>query len=184
MSTAIPSMFYPINIVRATADHLSELQKISRETFIEAFAHDNTAENMHAYLEINLGLSQLTDELLHPGSQFYFAIIDNEIGGYLKINTGDAQHELKDRHTMEIERIYLLKKYHGTNAGKALLDYSIQLAENMDAEFIWLAVWEKNFRAIRFYEKHGFAPFGTHEFILGKDIQLDLLMKRNLSTPL
>ncbi len=167
-------------IQRVTNDQLVVLQRVSRETFIEAFAGDNTAEDMQYYLENNLGLPQLTGEINHPGSQFYFAETASGIAGYLKVNTGAAQHELQDRHTLEIERIYIYKKYYGSGAGLVLLNHAIQLAEQMQAEFIWLAVWEKNFRAFRFYEKHGFTPFGTHDFILGSDVQKDILMKREL----
>ena len=174
------NVFEKVIIQRVTTDQLVVLQRVSRETFIEAFAGDNTAEDMQYYLENNLGLPQLTGEINHPGSQFYFAETASGIAGYLKVNTGAAQHELQDRHTLEIERIYIYKKYYGSGAGLVLLNHAIQLAEQMQAEFIWLAVWEKNFRAFRFYEKYGFTHFGTHDFILGSDVQKDILMKREL----
>ena len=44
-------------------------------------------------------------------------------------------------------------------------------------ETIWLGVWERNERAIRFYEKWGFREAGTHDFILGNDVQNDLIME-------
>ncbi|OYY07322.1 MAG: GNAT family N-acetyltransferase, partial [Sphingobacteriia bacterium 35-36-14] len=47
--------------------------------------------------------------------------------------------------------------------------------------FIWLGVWEKNSRAIRFYEKNGFKIFSSHLFTLGNDIQTDLLMKLEIN---
>lgn len=169
-----------INIQRVTADQLAVLQQISRETFVEAFASENTAEDMLHYLENNLGLPQLTEEFNHPCSQFYFATTPSGIAGYLKINTGAAQHELKDCHTLEIERIYTYKTHHGNGTGAALLKYAVDLATEMQADFIWLAVWEKNHRAIRFYEKNGFMAFGTHDFMLGKDVQKDILMKMPL----
>ena len=171
-----------LHIQRVSSGQLQALQQISRETFVEAFAHENTPEDMQHYLENNFGDAQLTSELNEPDSTFFFAIIHNEIVGYLKVNCGAAQHELKDCNTLEVERIYILKKHYGSQVGQRLLQYAFTIAEEMQAEFTWLAVWEKNFRAIRFYEKNGFTPFGTHDFILGKDIQTDILMKRSLST--
>ncbi|MEN9961197.1 MAG: Protease synthase and sporulation negative regulatory protein 1, partial [Bacteroidota bacterium] len=41
-------------------------------------------------------------------------------------------------------------------------------------------VWEKNSRAIRFYEKQGFVAFDQHIFQLGEDAQTDILMKLNV----
>jgi ribosomal protein S18 acetylase RimI-like enzyme len=43
---------------------------------------------------------------------------------------------------------------------------------------IWLDVWERNARAIAFYQKWGFAVVGTQTFQLGSDLQNDLLMQR------
>ena len=47
-------------------------------------------------------------------------------------------------------------------------------------EYLWLGVWEKNEKAIRFYEKNNFKIFSSHEFKMGDEIQTDFLMKLNL----
>jgi len=41
-------------------------------------------------------------------------------------------------------------------------------------------VWEHNIKAIAFYKKFGFEQFGSHIFMLGDDIQTDILMRKNL----
>jgi hypothetical protein len=38
-------------------------------------------------------------------------------------------------------------------------------------------VWEKNVNGIRFYQRHGFVQFGSHQFRMGDDLQTDVLMK-------
>jgi ribosomal protein S18 acetylase RimI-like enzyme len=43
---------------------------------------------------------------------------------------------------------------------------------------VWLDVWERNTRAIEFYEKQGFTIVGEQDFVLGSDVQRDLLMAR------
>jgi diamine N-acetyltransferase len=45
---------------------------------------------------------------------------------------------------------------------------------------MWLGVWELNYRAARFYEKHGFKIVGKHVFQLGSDAQTDLVMEKHL----
>ena len=42
---------------------------------------------------------------------------------------------------------------------------------------VWLGVWEKNFKAIRFYKKYGFKKFGQHNFLLRNDLQTDYLFE-------
>jgi predicted GNAT family acetyltransferase len=82
---------------------------------------------MAAYLEEKFSLPQLHAELSHPHSEFYFAMQNNQVQGYLKLNVGDAQTELKNNHSIEIERIYVLKAFHGGGAGKELFAKALQI---------------------------------------------------------
>ena len=167
----------PILIQTVQPNDVLRLQEISRSTFFETFAKDNSEENMRYYLENNFSIEQLQKELNDPYSLFYFALEGPQVIGYLKINTGPHQTELKDENTIEIERIYVLQQYHGKNVGQLLLQQSFAVAQQQQVDTIWLGVWEHNPRAIRFYEKNGFTPFGKHDFLLGDDLQIDVLMK-------
>ena len=159
---------------------LENLQKISILTFRETFEEVNTKEDMQKYLDENLSVEKLKSELENPNSEFYFAENDKLILGYLKINFGNAQTENQGNETLEIERIYVLKDFLGQKIGQILLNKAIEIGKKKNLEFLWLGVWEKNHRAIKFYEKNGFKVFGKHKFVLGKDVQTDLLMKLNI----
>ena len=56
----------------------------------------------------------------------------------------------------------------------------VNLAVGKNVKYIWLGVWEKNYRALRFYKKQGFIKFGEHFFIMGQDKQVDYLMRLDL----
>jgi ribosomal protein S18 acetylase RimI-like enzyme len=168
------------NIIKATLNDLEKLQKIGKQTFVETFSAVNTAENMVKYLEENLSLEQLLSELNDSNAAFYLALNNNDIVGYLKLNTGVAQTELKDNQSLEIERIYVLKAFHGKNIGQLLFEKAIQEAKKIHATYVWLGVWEQNQRAINFYKKNGFVEFDKHIFILGNDEQTDIMMKLEL----
>jgi ribosomal protein S18 acetylase RimI-like enzyme len=166
-----------IEINRIGRDDLPRLQEISRRTFVETFAADNSPENMGHYLDEQLSLSQLGAELANEGSRFYFASLDGDVIGYLKLNTGQAQTEPLGDAAMEIERIYVLKEYHGRKVAQALYDHGLDVAKELNVEQVWLGVWEQNPRAIAFYRKNGFEEFGKHHFQLGDDDQVDILMR-------
>jgi ribosomal protein S18 acetylase RimI-like enzyme len=169
-----------IEIRLTKTNEINELQIISKKTFVEAFSNQNTEKNMRRYLEENLSINQLTTELLNSESSFYFARMDEKIIGYLKINFGFAQTDFIEDDFIEIERVYVLEEFHGKEVGKKLLDKAIEISRENNAKSIWLGVWEKNYKAIRFYLKNGFVEFGQHNFILGDDIQTDILMKLQL----
>lgn len=159
---------------------LEKLRDISIRSFTETFSSVNTPENMAYYLANSLSLAKLTEEFNTAGSAFYFAVLNNDIIGYLKLNTGAAQTELKITNSLEIERIYVLKEFHGKKAGQFLYEKAIRVALEKAVDFVWLGVWEENHRAIAFYSKNGFVAFDKHPFYLGDDEQIDIMMKKVL----
>ena len=169
-----------IEIKRATQLDVSELQKIGMQTFLEAFSTDNSVENMTRYMNSSFSFAKLNEELADPNSEFYFAMADNRVIGYLKVNSGSSQTEMRDDQALEIERIYALKEFHGKKVGQMLYDKALQIAREHQVHYIWLGVWEKNFRAIAFYKKNGFVEFDKHIFKLGDDLQTDIMMKLSL----
>jgi diamine N-acetyltransferase len=172
-----------LSIRRAGLSDLKELQSIGRKTFYESFSQLNTAEDMQDYLNNSFSEARLSAELTNGDSEFYFALYDNNVVGYLKINFRSAQTEPKDLDPLEIERIYVSREFQGKEIGKALFDHAVQRARDENCSYIWLGVWERNEKAIRFYERQGFIEFDRHIFVLGSDKQTDLLMKRPVDIP-
>jgi len=170
-----------IDVKRVTLNDIDQLQGIGRQTFFETFSAGNTEENMKKYLEEGFTVEKLTVELNDRNSEFYFASLDNKVIGYLKLNFGQSQTEIKEDKALEIERIYVLKEYHGKKVGQILYDKAIQIARLKNADYVWLGVWEENPRAINFYKKNGFIEFDKHIFKLGDDEQTDIMMKLKLN---
>ena len=169
-----------INIKRVSLRDINQLQNIGRQTFFETFSEGNTEENMAKYLAEGFSIEKLMEEIKNENSELYFAILEGNIIGYLKLNFGRSQTEIKDNKALEIERIYVLKDFHGKNVGQVLYDKAIGIAKEKSADYVWLGVWEENPRAIRFYKKNGFVEFDKHIFKLGEDEQTDIMMKLKL----
>ena len=169
-----------ISIIKAELHDIEKLQKIGRQTFFETFSESNSEENMQKYLDEGFSIEKLTTELTDSNAEFYFAVLEVEVIGYLKLNFGDSQTELKDNKALEIERIYVSKEFHGKSVGQLLYDKVIEVAKQKNVNYVWLGVWEENPRAISFYKKNGFVEFDKHIFKLGNDEQIDIMMKLNL----
>ena len=169
-----------MKIRKINIDDLETLRYLSIQTFKETFEEVNTEEDMQKYLDENLSLERLKSELENLDSEFYFIENENKNLGYLKLNFGNAQTEKVEENYFEIERIYVLKAFLGQKIGQILFDKAIEIGREKNLEYVWLGVWEENHRAIKFYEKNGFKVFGKHKFVLGKDVQTDLLMKLNI----
>ena len=170
-----------INIKRCTREDLHTLQEISYETFNDTFKNQNSPENMKAYLDRAFNLKQLEKELSNISSEFFFVYFNNEVAGYLKVNTNDAQSEEMSDESLEIERIYIKNKFQKLGLGKYLLKKAMEIAKVRNKKKIWLGVWEKNENAIAFYHKLGFVQTGAHSFYMGDEEQIDLIMTKTLA---
>ncbi len=153
---------------------------MSKSTFVDAFEAENDPEDFRAYLDFAFNKAKLTEELENPNSSFYFAYHDNELVGYFKLNVDGAQSDLMGEDSIELERIYVISEFQGKGAGKNMLQFVKQLAFKTVKSFLWLGVWEHNKDAINFYEQEGFSKFGMHPYYIGKDKQMDWLMRFDL----
>ena len=169
-----------ITIQGVTVNDLAQLQKIGRKAFSETFSSGNTEENMNKYLVEGFSKEKLREELNNESSAFYFAVLDEKVIGYLKLNFGSSQTEIQDSISLEIERIYVLQEYYGKKVGQVLYEKALQVAEDKKVNYVWLGVWEENPRAIRFYQKNGFVEFDKHIFVMGDEEQTDIMMKKTL----
>ena len=160
---------------------IETLRAIAYRTFDDAFGHQNAPATMDAYLEAAFSKAKLDAELRDPRSSFFFLFSDDILAGYLKVNEGDAQTDLRAPDSLELERIYVVRDFQGLGLGTTLLGKAMEIARKKKKKFVWLGVWEKNLNAIAFYEHNGFAKFATHDFLMGKERQVDHLMRREVS---
>ena len=168
-----------IQITTATPNDLIALTAISRETFIDNYEHLNDPLHFWEYVESAFTEEKLLEEMQSPDTRFFLAYYDGMLAGYAKVNMhrsapGAAEHAQQ----IELERIYVQRLYQGMHIGKALLDEALRIGRTYDCTFIWLGVWQRNAKAIAWYEQQGFRKFGVQHFHMGQDVQDDWLMGR------
>jgi ribosomal protein S18 acetylase RimI-like enzyme len=167
-----------IRIQKVTLAEAEQVLVFSKKTFYDFFAHLNDLSNIDTYSAEAFTLQKMQWELANPDSEFYFALLNDDTAGYLKLNFNNAQTELQDKKAAEIERIYVSAEHHGKHIGRGLLNFATDIAKARQLEYLWLGVWEHNDKAIGFYKHHGFEVFSSHDFLLGDDLQTDLMMRK------
>ena len=163
-----------------TINDLSELSSFSRNIFYDTFKDTCSSEDMDAFLNKKYSMDQLRNEFLNPNSVFYLLYKDKTLAGYIKTNEAPAQTDIHDEDALELERIYVSKEFQESGIGSYLMEQTVAIAKQKGKQYIWLGVWEKNKKAISFYQKHGFYKIGMHEFVIGEDVQTDYFMRRDL----
>lgn len=169
-----------VTIRLATEADAEMIADVSRTTFYDTFAAQNSSKNMELFLNQQFTRERLIKEVVLVENTFLLAYYKDELAGYVKLRQGESPKQLKGLKALEIARIYVLKEYIGKGVGKQLMQTSIDIAKSKKLQVIWLAVWEHNLRAFKFYSSWGFHKFGNQVFILGMDFQKDWLMKLDL----
>lgn len=164
----------------ANANDVLQLRDLSRSTFYETYADQNTADDVRMHMQQTFSIEKLTAEIEDPGNAVFIACIEDKMIGYAKLRTSKPLPKAQTTPAIELERIYVAKASQGLKAGDALMNQCIEYSKNNGYTVLWLGVWERNPRAISFYEKWGFTVSGKQTFTLGKDPQNDLVMVRNL----
>ena len=169
-----------ITITTIKPGDVDVLQALALRIFYHSFAALNTDANMKAYTDMAYNRELLLTEINDPRSEHYFLCDEEKKIGFLKLNTGEAQSDIRDPEGLEIQRIYIDQDYQGRGLGAQLLQFTSERAKALGLKYIWLGVWEKNPDAIRFYQRHGYEIFGSHPFVMGDEDQTDILMKNLL----
>ena len=157
---------------------LSELGKIC---FIEAFGKDNTEDDLKNYLDESFKEEEIKSELQNPDITYLIAIDENkEPVGYAKLNREEKPEELNGIPSIQLQRIYVRQNTKGKKIGALMMQKCMDIAKNENRKFIWLTVWEENKSAIDFYFKWGFEICGHRYFRIGKKIDDDYMMKKEV----
>ena len=168
-----------MRIRHAIPDDVPALATLAAKSFRSTFGPDNTPEDVDAYVEEAFSSGRLARELSDGRNVFLLACGDGgEIAGYAKLRDGPADDSIRGPDPIEIERIYVDPDAIGRGIGAALMRACLDQAAARGRRTLWLGVWERNTRAIAFYERWGFRTVGSHVFRLGSDEQTDLLMER------
>jgi diamine N-acetyltransferase len=169
-----------LQIIPALREHSRALSEFSSAAFYDAYAYANTPEDMQQYVAEHFSEEEILKEIETRNTFIFLAMLNGKIVGYVKLGTATSPEQLNGKPAIEIERFYVDKKLQSQKIGSALMHHILQFAKAQSKEVIWLGVWKKNIRAVAFYEREGFVKFGETIFTLGRDLQEDFLMKREL----
>ena len=171
-----------VDIRIATSDDVQLLADIGARTFLDTYGADNTVEDMTAYLTSAFGPDIQSREIADCRTVFLVAQAGVRAAGYARLRQGDAPSAIGARRPIEIVRFYVDGPWQGRGVGSRLMRAALDFAAKEACDVVWLDVWERNPRAIAFYEKWAFGVVGRQGFVLGGDVQDDLLMARSVVT--
>ncbi|HKR65046.1 MAG TPA: GNAT family N-acetyltransferase [Thermoanaerobaculia bacterium] len=162
---------------RATPADAATLADLGARTFHDTFARDNTPEDMAAFLAKTYGETQQRRELEDANLITILAEENGVAIAFMQLHRAPLPDE---ENAVEIARFYVDRAWHGRGVAQTMMAEAKRIARELGADAVWLAVWERNPRAIAFYEKCGFRDAGAKPFIVGSDVQTDRVMVAKL----
>ncbi|MBF0842057.1 GNAT family N-acetyltransferase [Staphylococcus lentus] len=170
-----------VTIDKIKNEEVTVLSKICKQTFSDAFKHTMSEEDLKTFFKESYSTEALLDEMSNKQSWYFFARYNGEVAGYMKLNIGDAQTEPKGEDYLEVQRLYMYREFQSKGIGSILMEKAFEIARDNGKKKLWLGVWENNYRAIEFYERHGYKITGSHQFYAGNDISTDYIVETNIS---
>jgi diamine N-acetyltransferase len=170
---------------RATIADAARLSQLAATTFRETFGRDNSPDDMARYLAEAFTPDRQAAEIRDSAGAVLVAEHHDTSGhleliGYAHVVAGVPPDAVQGPAPLELKRLYVAAAWHGRGVAQALMQAALDAARALGARTLWLGVWERNARALAFYNKYAFTRVGQHTFMLGGDEQTDWLLARPL----
>jgi ribosomal protein S18 acetylase RimI-like enzyme len=151
-------------IIRATQNDFKLLADLGKQTFIESHGHSALQADINEYVSDTYSYAICEQELADANNIFHFLYYDGRPAGYSKIIFNSPHPNIQMDHVTKLQKIFLLKEFYSQKLGKQLFNFNVDLSNAYNQKGIWLFVWKKNERAIKFYQNNGFKIIGDHDF--------------------
>jgi ribosomal protein S18 acetylase RimI-like enzyme len=165
-------------IRRAGPDDAEALAAIGQATFVETFGQLYPPRDLAVFLAEAHGVARARSDLANPAKAAWLVEAGGEVVGYALACPCKLPHAEVTPACGELDRIYVLAAHRGGGVGSRLLGEVLAWLEKDGPRRIWLGVFSENLGAQRLYARHGFEVVGTYNFVVGKTLDHEFIMRR------
>ena len=175
----------PVSVRPATVADVPVLAEVAAATFALACPPHVTQESVDTFIRTVLSTQRFEEYLADDLRDLFLAQDETGPLGYAMVVAGepadaDVRSALTHLPTVELSKIYVLPRSHGTGAARELMAAALDRARALGAVSVWLGVNQLNQRAQRFYAKSGFTQVGTKRFLVGDSYEDDFVFECRL----
>lgn len=165
-----------VNIEPAGEEHLADIQQLAHRIWFEHYPGIITEAQIIYMLERDYAVQSLTHDLA-DGVSIDRLLVDDELRGFAAYGPyGDAQD-------FKLHKLYVLKSFHGLGLGSMLLRHLEAACRDKGAGRVILSVNKNNHKAIRAYERNGYAILDSVVVDIGSGFVMDdYIMAKPLKT--
>jgi GNAT superfamily N-acetyltransferase len=165
-----------VQIRAAVPADAATLAELGERTFRDTFAVHNKPEDMDAFIASHYRPEIQSAELKDPRALYLLAEVAGTPAGFALLREEPPSKGVPGERPLMLVRLYVDRPFLGAKVGGALMVRCLEEARGRGHDVLWLGVWEHNTRALAFYERWGFTEVGEMTFVLGSDLQRDLVL--------
>ncbi|NYJ12817.1 GNAT superfamily N-acetyltransferase [Rhizobium leguminosarum] len=162
-------------IRRARRSDAEALSGFAARLFRDTYSSDTAASDLDSYIYKNFNSARQETEIADPSAAVFVAMADDLIIGYAHVLVRSA-----DGRSALLNRFYVDAEWRGSGLARGLLDAVIDESGQRAVSQLELTVFERNSRALAFYKRVGFVAIGSTTFMVGADLQTDVVMQLDL----
>jgi diamine N-acetyltransferase len=114
-----------------------------------------------------------------PQSDIWLLDDAGELAGYSVLKTCELPVDPMPPGALELSRLYLLQRLHGSGFGTVLLETVFARVEERGRPPLFLSVFSGNVGAQRLYQRHGFRQVGEYLFEVGGQRDREFIFRRD-----
>jgi ribosomal protein S18 acetylase RimI-like enzyme len=157
----------------ATPDDAAALAAFASKAFSDTYRDLDDPQEIADYVAENFNLRAVQAVIGDPAASTLLAEVGSELAGYAVIARSQAPSCVTGPEPIELARFYLAEQFIGRGHGAELMRAVHREARRLGAQTIWLGVYDRNIRAVGFYERWGFTKRGGKEFLFGGRVYID-----------
>ena len=101
-------------------------------------------------MDEDFAVETIAGELDDEDVIYFISEIGGEMVGYAKLKRNSREDGTAGENPIELCRLYSLSEFIGKGIGRTLMQHSLDYARENNHDFMWLGVWEYNYRAQKF----------------------------------
>jgi ribosomal protein S18 acetylase RimI-like enzyme len=157
-----------------------DLSRLAARTFRAAYEAELAGPELDRYIADHYSPGQQAAELADERLTYLVVERFGAMIGFALLRTDEHHSAITGARPVMLSQIYLDQAHIGGGIGSTLMRRCLAEAAERGHDTMWLGVWERNQRAIGFYERWGFRRVGTMDFDFAGQSQRDLVMQRDV----
>lgn len=158
-----------IEIRIAKKTDITILALLGRVTYTESHGHFIDDKNdLLKYLNQAFSVTKTKEDFKNTDNLFYIISVDDLPVGYAKLVINAKHESIASQNNCRLERIYILNDFIPLKMGQQFFILLEEKVRELQLDTMWLSVYVKNKRAIRFYQKNEFKSVGKLSFLVNQ----------------